>query len=1414
MRTSQTSSRKKNSKNEKVSGMGLMPADDIGERRSAKSDDDVFPIVGVGASAGGLEAFTRLVEQLPPDTGMAFVLVQHLDPEHESKLPQLLGRATNLPVLEVVNNTRVKPNHIYVIPPNRTMTVERRTLKLLPRQKTDKQYRSIDRFLESLAADQGHQSIGVILSGTATDGTLGLQAIKGEGGITFAQDESAKYDSMPRSAVAAGDVDFVLAPEKIAKELARIAEHPYVAGPDVPIENLPEAESDGEHNAFKKIMLLLRNHRGADFILYRPNTIRRRIMRRMVLAKIKSLGAYANHLRNKPEELEALYQDLLIAVTSFFRNPDAFDLLKRKVFPSLLKDRSPDDVVRVWTVGCSTGQEAYSIAMAFLEYLSQISRNVSLQIFATDLNDELLEKARAGFYSKSLVQDISPERLRRFFVEEDGGYRISKTIREMCVFARQNVITDPPFSRTDLISCRNLLIYLDQEVQKRLLNTFHYALKSEGFLFLGASESVGTLRSLFAPVDKKLKIFAKKRGRPHEMPRISLTDSHAAPLKLVHEKARQWEARGLGAELNAQQEADRIALSRYSPPAVIINDALEILHFRGNTEPYLSPASGRASFNILKMAREGLMISLRQAINQAKRENRAVRKDDLRVNQNGVAGAFNLEVIPLRNIKEPCLLVLFEPIGSPPKDSTAARKGTRAGKSNRKNESREIARLEKELADTRDYLQAVQEQYDATTEELQASAEETQSANEELQSINEELETSKEELESTNEELTTVNEEMVNRNAELIRLNSDIVNLQDSINTPVVLLGRGLSVRRFTQPAETLFNLLGTDIGRPLAVVRHNVDLPDLEKLADEVMTNGAAQEREVQDNDGRWFLLRITPYMTREKQIEGAVLLFIDITDLKRAEEAKAQLAAIVESSEDAIIGKALDGTITAWNRGAEKLFGYTAREAIGKPINIIVPSEDQDEETRLMEKIRRGESVAYYETIGRRKDGSSFDIWLTVSPVFDDQGAIVGASRIARDITARKRAEAELAALLVSEQHARADAEAANRLKDEFLAIVSHEVRTPLNAIVGWIQMLRSGKLDQEQVAKALETIDRNAASQAEIISELLDTSRIVSGNLRLDTKPITIPPLIEAAVEILRPAAEAKSITIDTKLDPVEEPIWGDSARLQQVLWNILSNAIKFTPKEGRIRVRCERADSNVMIVVEDSGVGIEPEFLPFVFERFRQADATSARSYGGLGLGLSIVRNIVELHGGSVSAESEGKDHGATFTVTLPIRQAAQVAREAKSAQRISETPSRSAASEGPRLDGVRVIVVDDDVDTRDLLKVALGNSGAEVKTCTSSAEALSILKTWKADCLVSDIGMPGEDGYDLMKKVRALKESEGGRIPAIALTGFAAVGDKTRSNAAGYQVHLSKPVILTKLTSEISRLIARKNNAQD
>ena len=1342
---------------------------------------------------------------------MAFVLVQHLDPEHESKLPQLLAKTSKMPVLEVANNTRVQPDHVYVIPPNRSMTIDGRVLKLSPYRQVAGRHRSIDHFFESLANDQRHQAIGVILSGTATDGTFGLQAIKGEGGITFAQDESAKYDSMPRSAIAAGDVDFVFPPEKIAEEIARIADHPYVALEDLTdkagslkAEREPRAD---DHDELRTILLLLRNHSRVDFSLYRRNTIRRRILRRMVLAKIKHLKAYANYLRQNTSELEALYQDLLIGVTSFFRNPELFEALKKKVFPKLLNERSPDDTVRIWVIGCSTGQEAYSIAMAFLEHSSRNSQNLRLQVFATDLNDVLLEKARAGLYSKSLVEDVSAERLRRFFVEEDGGYRVSKTVRKMCIFARQDILTDPPFSRMDLISCRNLLIYLEPELQRRLVPNFHYALKPGGVLVLGLSESIGAFTSLFAPIDKKLKIFTKKPGRVQLLPQVQIAD--ALPPRIVSDKILVEAADTLSPELAAQREADRIALARFGPPGVVINAGLEIIQFRGDTSPYLAPPRGRASFDLLKMAREGLMLPLRNAFNRAKKENKRVRKENVRIDQNGSTREIHLEVIPLKNLKEPSFLVLFESAEL----TTAKRATTLPGKKppskrERQKESNETVRLERELAETRDYLQAVQEQYDAANEELQASAEEMQSANEELQSINEELETSKEELESTNEELTTVNEEMANRNAELMRLNSDMVNLQSSVNLTILLLGRDLSIRRFTKPAERIFNLMATDVGRSIGIVRHNLEFPNLETVITEVIENLAAQEHEVRDQAGRWFLMRVRPYMTLDNEIDGAVLVLVDITTQKQAEEAR-RLAWIVESSDDAIISKDLDGIITSWNRAAEMLFGYTAREAIGKSVTMLFPPERMNEESSFLERAGTGERIENYETVRLRKDGSPVDVSLTVSPIVDANGNIIGISKIARDISARKRAEQERADLLLREQNARAEAEAANRLKDEFLAIVSHEVRTPLNSIVGWIQMLRSGKMDEEHTAKALESIDRNAALQGTIITELLETSRIVAGNLKLDSKPIALPSLIEAAIEIVRPAAEAKSIQIEAALDIGAGPLWGDSGRLQQVFWNLLSNAVKFTPKGGRIEVRLERDNSNAVVVVKDNGEGIETDFLPYVFDRFRQADATTSRSFGGLGLGLSIVRSIVEMHGGSVRAESEGKGRGATFTVTLPIMAVSDLAEFelpqsdlVATGLRALSTPTRA---EIVRLDGLHLLVVDDHGDTRELLRVALTNAGADVRTCSSSADALATVQRWKPDCIISDVGMPGEDGYALIRKIRALKNKGRAQIPAIALTGFAGADDKSHAMAAGYQLHVSKPVDLGSLTAEIARL---------
>jgi two-component system CheB/CheR fusion protein len=981
---------------------------------------DSFCIVGVGASAGGLEAFSELLKHLPPDTGMAFVLVQHLDPKHESALTQLLTRVTRIPVREVTNNLQVEANHIYVIPPNANLMIERRVLKLQSRAGLAGPSRSIDSFFESLAQDQRGRAIGVILSGTATDGTLGLEAIKAEGGITFAQDDSAKYNSMPNSAVAAGCVDFVLNPRDIAKELDRIAKHPCVAGlPLGPVtsEEPPapptarqelrqkraaqtrvdtETPRGAAGNGYKKVLLLLRNHSGVDFSLYKPSTIQRRIARRMVLSKKNTLEEYADFLRGNTAELDYLYSDALISVTSFFRNPEAFVVLQRKIFPKLLGQRG-DEPIRVWILGCSTGQEAYSIAMAFVECAEKASRMRKLQVFATDLNETLLGKARHGFYAKSLVQDVSPERLRKFFVEEDGSYRVSKALREMVVFARQNLITDPPFSRMDLICCRNLLIYLEPSVQKKVLPSFHYALKPHGFLLLGSSESIGEFTDLFEPVEKKHKIFSKKAApapmphlpakiHPSEAPSTGVRPAHT---HLIGTGRTEPKAEGCQMELNAQREADRVAVNQFAPAGVLINADLQVLQFRGPTGAYLEPPPGKASFDLLKMAREGLMLPLRSAINKAKRENKTVRKENVSVRHDGGQRTVNVHVIPLKNLRERCFLVLFEEqkeiSQKQTKETKKGRKETSASLSSLASvkSSRRIADLEHELYETRDFVQSIQEQYEAANEELQASNEEVTSANEELQSVNEELETSKEELESANEELTTVNEEMANRNAELSRLNADLNNLQNSTKLPIVLIGRDLTVRRFNADGQKKFNLMASDIGRPLNSIRHNLlaapsattrtsgasrtsksdarrkpsrppapsrfeagpstgALPTmappqplkLEVLTREVIDTQREQEHDVRDEHGRWFSLRLRPYMNLDNKVDGAVLVLLDIDAIKQTERVQAALA-FAQSTVDTVREPllVLDGNLRVRSAGRAfyKTFQVSAEETIG---------------------------------------------------------------------------------------------------------------------------------------------------------------------------------------------------------------------------------------------------------------------------------------------------------------------------------------------------------------------------------------------------------------------------------------------------------------------------------------------------
>jgi two-component system CheB/CheR fusion protein len=848
---------------------------------------DSFPIVGVGASAGGLEAFTVFLKALSPHPGVALILVPHLDPSRESAFSQILARTTSLPVVQAQNGMRAQPDHVYVIPPNCDLTIHGGVLRLTNRIEPHSVNTTIDIFLRSLALDQGKNAIGVVLSGTATDGTLGLAAIKGEGGITFAQDpRSAKYDGMPTSAISAGYVDFILPPEGIAQELESIRQHPYVAG------SLPEHGAEGEETAetcMAQIFRLLRRATGVDFSEYKPPTIARRIQRRMALNRVHQLSQYTAILHRDRAEVNALYKDLLINVTSFFRNPNAFEALKSEVYPAILQSRpQPTNPIRIWVPGCSTGEETYSLAISLMEFLGDERMEIPVQIFGTDLSENAIQRARSGIYKESIETDVSPVRLRRFFHKVDAGYQISKTIRDSCIFSTQNVFSDPPFSRMDLISCRNVMIYLSQSLQKKVIPIFHYALNPSGFLIIGSTEGLlGAGSELFDMVDKKQKIYRKR------MVSTPVTFGFAVGLPDTAAQAAGGPAfpsklpETMKAPIELQREADRLLLASYAPPAVVVNEQMEILQTRGHTGEFLELPHGKASLHLLKMAKPGLLFELQKAIEETRKNSKESRRHNVHVDANGSSTLITLRVLPFSSSAREAnnYLVVFEPqppetepVISAPPPTGAMTDQERGAKDD------QIAQLRQELTATKEYLQSIIEAQEATNEELQSANEEVQSGNEELQSTNEELQTSKEEMESANEELHTVNEEMQHRNDLLSQLNNDLNNLLNNVDLPMVMVGADLTVRRFTPSAGDLLGMVNSDVGRPIPRLKFNLDLPWLERVMLEVIRDGRRKQYDVQQKDGHHgYRFRLSPYKTLNNRIEGVVLSVIEREELEK---------------------------------------------------------------------------------------------------------------------------------------------------------------------------------------------------------------------------------------------------------------------------------------------------------------------------------------------------------------------------------------------------------------------------------------------------------------------------------------------------------------------------------------------------
>ncbi|MEB3338431.1 MAG: PAS domain-containing protein, partial [Leptolyngbyaceae bacterium] len=1008
--------------------------------------------------------------------------------------------------------------------------------------------------------------------------------------------------------------------------------------------------------------------------------------------------------------------------------------------------------------------------------------------------------------------NVSPERRHNFFISVNGYYQICKTARELCVFARQDLVSDPPFSNIDLISCRNVLIYLGEPLQKRVMSIFYYSLNSMGFLLLGNSESPGQLSDLFNLADKRSRIYTKKLNATQ--PIISFSASNYLRSN-VDENKQLNESPADDSDL--QQEIDQAILNYYNPAGVVINEKMDIIQLRGETSFYLRLAPGAPSFNLFKMVREDLLIELRAAVYQAQREEKPVVREGLKVEAEYQSKTINLRVVPFRpaRIEDYYFLIIFEEAIVPVEPSSSINLVSL----DQGDLEREVVRLREELAIANQrqatqqaYLQALTQEQDSTNQELKVANEEILSSNEELQSTNEELETAKEEIQATNEELNTTNEELRTRNRELDHINNDLINLLASINIPILMLTNDLRIRRFTPMAEQLFNFIPTDVGRPLSHIRANLRLPNLEPLVLEVLDTLNTKELEVQTPDGYWYNLRIRPYRTVENQIDGVVLVLIDINHLKRSatllEISRNYAEAIVETVPVPLLVLDSDLRVNRVNRAFYEVFQVSPQETVGCPILALrngewnLPELRSPLEALLTQNtlLQNLEIEHTFEQIGQKT------LLLNACKILRE-GDVPMLLLLLEDITERKQLERKRLQLL-EEQLARQQAESANQAKDAFLANLSHELRNPLQTMLGWTQMLRKRQLDDTATARALESVERSAKVQSQLIEDLLDVSRITSGQLHLKARLTDLLPVVGAAIDAIQLTAEAKNIQIVSRLNPVT--VNGDADRLQQVLWNLLSNAIKFTPAGGQVEVTLAPVQDQAEIRVSDTGQGMAADLLPYIFDRFRQGDSSSSKPIQGLGLGLSIVRHIVEMHGGTVQAESPGVGQGTTMIVRLPLQAMPPESPWPIDGETSSEEALDGARQEGLSLAGLQILAVEDEIDNRELLQWMLEGYGAEVVAVASAREALSALTAdpGKYDVLVSDIGMPQEDGYWLIQQVRALDAESGGQIPAIALTGYAGEQSRQEAIAAGFQAHLAKPVDPDDLEWMVANLMGR------
>ena len=1182
-----------------------------------------FTIVGIGASAGGLEAFTQLLNTLPATTGMAFVLVQHLDPAHESQLPDILSHATIMPVRQAIEAMAIEPNSVYVIPPNSNITVAGKAIHLTPRVPHTMNL-PIDGLFESLASAQGKNSIGVVLSGNGADGSHGLKAIKSQGGITFVQTESsAQFSGMPHSALASSAADFVLSPAQIAQELAAISQHPYLVASEQ--EKTPDLWSD-EEEELQKIFLLVHSSTGVDFSHYKRSTAQRRIGRRMTVRRSRNVGEYLVYLKTHPEEIQDLYRDLLISVTHFFRDPEAFTALAT-CLRGVLKNKNRKDSFRVWVPGCATGEEVYSLAICVDELFLQEGVRPALQIFGTDISELALGIARAGRYPGKIKGEVSAERLEYYFHTANGDYQINKWIRDLCVFAKQNLIYDPPFSRMDVISCRNTLIYLDGSLQKKTLSTFHYSLNDGGLIFLGPAESTNESQKLFQTLDSKHRIYARNS--------YTLPAAASAPFLRPESAPPPTRNARLAATTDWRKQADQFVQDRYAPDGVIINQEMTILQLRGRTGYYLQSAALGATQNLLLLAHEALQQPLREAALDAIARNMPVQRKGLHLEYLGEAREINLEVIPLSaaSAKERFYFVLLEntsPLLIAEGDANLA---TQAAES----PAQEIVRLKQQNAELSTLLHGLNDDHEVALEEQKAANEEISSANEELQSTNEELSTAKEELQSANEELTTVNEELQNRNQEFSQVVSDLTNVLAAVNAPILMLDRDLLLRRFTPAAEHHFSLSPANLGRSAGDIPILTHVPSIQRIVRTVIDTLSETTKEVQDDQGCWWSLTIRPYRTVDNRIDGAVLTFANIDSLKRslqaAEAARSHAEGIVDTVTEPLL--VLDGKlrVKTASRAFYRTFSGSRETTEGKFIYDLGEGEwDIPALRKLLEEVLpQSKSFQDFEVAHDFAVLGQRILLLNARQLWTADGQLDLVLLAMDDVTERRRLQDDL--------------RASNEDLQRFAYAAAHDLRAPLDAAMRASHRLTeglAGKLDEHE-SNTWVLLVESMVRLRKLMEDILTYSGMGHTEQHLEVMPLAWP--LKIALANLQSDIESSGAKINAGALPTL-PV--DSSRIAMVFQNLIDNALKYRrAEEPKIDIAAVPLDRYWQISVRDNGRGFSSKYVARAFEPFKRL---SQSDIPGSGIGLATCKRIVERLGGRIWAESIPGE-GSIFYFTL-------------------------------------------------------------------------------------------------------------------------------------------------------------------